>query len=69
VLHKTEQLVAKRTTASYEQVTELLVELREALTENGMSHLAEKQAQELKAKNPTLKLLASELRRAGFLAK
>ena len=68
-LQETERLATQRTTAAYRQIGELLVELREALAENDQSDLAEKQAQKLKANNPTLTRLSSELRRHGFIPK
>jgi len=68
-LRETERLVAQRSTDAYRQVAELLAELREALVESGQSDLAEKQAQKLKAKNPKLNRLTSELRRQGFMPK
>lgn len=68
-LRETEQLVSQRTTNAYHQVAELLAELREALAESGQSDLAEKQAQKLKASNPKLTRLTSELRRQGFVPK
>ena len=69
VLKKTEQLVAQRTTEAYEQVGQLLSDLREALTESGGSELAERQALKLKQMNPTLRHLTAALRRQGFVPK
>jgi len=68
-LRETEQLVAERTAAAYRRIGELLSDLREALSKRGRSTLAEKHAQKLKAANPTLRLLTSELRRHGFASK
>jgi len=48
---------------------ELLVDLLDALADSDQSDLAEKQAQKLKANNPKLRLLTSELRRHGFTPK
>lgn len=69
LLRKTEQLVAKRTTDAYRRVAELLAELREALADSGQTDLAEKHAQKLKTKHPTLRMLVGELRRHGFISK
>jgi hypothetical protein len=68
-LQETEQLVAQRTTEAYQQVGHLLADLREALSETGRADLAERQAQKLKTKNPTLRHLAAALRRQGFVPK
>jgi hypothetical protein len=68
-LQKTEQLVAERTTDSYGQVAQLLVELCEAFAETGRAELAEQQAQKLKQMNPTLRHLTAALRRQGFVPK
>ena len=68
-LRKTEQLVAERSTDAYEQIGELLADLRDALAHSGQSDLAEKQARKLKTENPTLRLLTAALRRRGFLPK
>jgi DNA invertase Pin-like site-specific DNA recombinase len=68
-LRKTEQLVAERSTDAYEQIAELLADLREALAPSGQSNLPEKQAFKLKTENPTLRLLTAALRRRGFLPK
>ena len=68
-LRETERLVDERTTDAYRRVGQLLVDLREALSESGQSALAETQAQKLKAENPTLRMLISELRRQGFVPK
>jgi hypothetical protein len=68
-LRETEKLVAERTTDAYRQVAELLADLREALASSGKSQLAEQHAQKLRAANPTLRVLVSELRRQGFLPK
>ncbi len=68
-LRETEQLVTERTSDAYRRVAELLAELREVQLTAGSANLAEKQAQKLKAANPTLKLLVGELRKKGFLPK
>jgi hypothetical protein len=68
-LRETEQLVAQRTTDAYRQVSQLLADLREALAGSTQAGLAEKQAQKLKTRNPTLRLLTAALRREGFLPK
>ncbi len=68
-LHETESLVKQRTGEAYRQIGELLAELRDSLINTDRAGLAEKQAQKLKREHPTLKLLNSELRRAGFLMK
>jgi hypothetical protein len=68
-LRETEKLVTQRSMAAYRQIAELLVELRDALARSDRSGLAGQHAQKLKNKNPTLHLLTSELRRAGFLPK
>ncbi len=68
-LRETERLVKLRSRDSYSEIATLLKDLREALAGTKQSGLAEQQAQKLKKENPTLKLLTSELRRAGFVAK
>jgi hypothetical protein len=68
-LRQTERLVAERSTDAYQQISELLVELRDALAGSKQSGLAEKQALKLKTENPTLRLLTAALRRHGFLPK
>ena len=68
-LRETERLVAERTTNAYRRIGEMLADLREALSATGQSALAKKQAQKLKAANPKLYLLTSELRRHGFVPK
>jgi hypothetical protein len=68
-LRETEKLVNQRSTEAYQQIAKLLCDLREALAGSGKAELAEQQAQNLKKKHPTLKLLNSELRRAGLLRK
>ena len=67
-LHETERLVQLRSRDSYLEIATLLKDLREALAGTKQAGLAEQQAQKLKKKNPTLHLLTSELRRAGFFA-
>ncbi len=67
VLTKTEQLVSERSTRAYEQIATMLAELREALANTDQPDLAERQAQKLKKKYPTLNVLTSQLRRQGFL--
>jgi len=68
-LLETERLVEQRGSDSYHQAAQLLADLREALSESGRSGVAEKQAEKLKAKYPTLTRLTSELRRQGFVPK
>ena len=68
-LRKTEELVKQRSTASYRETATLLGDLREALEGGEEPDLPEKHARKLTAKHPTLKMLASELRRKGFLKK
>ena len=68
-LRETERLVKRRSRDSYVEIATLLKDLREALAGKKESGLAERQAQKLKKENPTLNLLTSELRRAGFAAK
>ena len=68
-LRKTEQLVAERSIDAYQQISELLADLREALADGKQSNLAEKQALKLKTKNPTLCHLTAALRRKGFVPK
>ncbi len=68
-LHETENLVKERTGKAYRQIGYLLAELRESLINSDRVSLAEEQAQKLKRKYPTLKVLVAELRRAGFLKK
>lgn len=68
-LRKTEELVAERTTDTYEEASRLLADLREALAGSKQSDLAEKQAHKLKTANPTLHHLTAALRRQGFVKK
>jgi hypothetical protein len=68
-LRETEKLVEERSTEAYEQIATLLSELRLALAGTAQADLADRQARELKTKNPTLRMLTSELRRQGFLPK
>jgi hypothetical protein len=68
-LRKAEKLVAQRTTESYEQVAQLLVDLRDALAGTKKSNLAAEHARKLKQANPTLNLLTAALRRHGFVPK
>jgi hypothetical protein len=68
-LRETERLVKRRSRDSYVAIATLLEELRESLAGTKQAGLAEQQAQKLKKENPTLNLLTSELRRAGFVAK
>jgi hypothetical protein len=68
-LRETERLVKLRSRDSYIEIAALLKDLRQALTGTKQSGLAEQQAQKLKKENPTLNVLTSELRRAGFVAK
>jgi hypothetical protein len=68
-LRETERLVQLRSRDSYLEIATLLKDLREALAGTKQAGLAEQQAQKLKKQNPTLHLLTSELRRAGFVAK
>lgn len=68
-LRETEQLVSQRGSQAYRQIATLLAELREALSGSEQAGLAERQAEMLKRKHPTLRRLTSELRREGFLPK
>jgi uncharacterized Zn finger protein len=68
-LRKTEQLVAERNRDAYERAGKLLADLREALAQSGRATLVDKHVQKLKAANPTLRTLTSELRRRGVLPK
>jgi hypothetical protein len=68
-LRETEELVTHRTTRAYEQIANLLDEVREALAGSKQADLAEKQALKLKWQNPTLNKLTAALRAKGLLAK
>jgi hypothetical protein len=68
-LHETERLVLHRSAEAYQQIGELLTDLRDALAHGKQSNLAEKQALKLKTENPTLHLLTAALRRHGFVPK
>jgi hypothetical protein len=68
-LQETEQLVNLRGVDSYRQIGELLADLRAALAGSKQAGLAERQAEKLHKRNPTLSRLTSELRRHGFLPK
>jgi hypothetical protein len=69
VLREAEQLVPQRSHKAYRQIGQLLADLRESLAGTDQSGLAEQHAVQLKKKYPTLRVLVSELRRVGFLAK
>jgi len=69
ILRETEALVKQRGSTAYEKIALLLAELREALAGTPQANLAEKQAEKLRSKNPTLKVLVGSLRRQGFLSK
>jgi hypothetical protein len=68
-LRETERLVSQRSTDAYQQVSETLADLREALTGSKQAGLAEKQALKLKTDNPALRHLTAALRRHGFVPK
>jgi hypothetical protein len=68
-LRETERLVEIRSRDSYTAIAALLKDLRQALSGTPQAGLAEQQARKLKKENPTLNLLTSELRHAGFVAK
>ena len=68
-LAEMEKLVEQRTGDAYHKVAALLADLREATADSAQAALAERQAQKLRKRHPTLKLLISELRRKGFLPK
>jgi hypothetical protein len=68
-LRETERLVRQRSTEAYQQVSETLADLREALAGSKQAGLAEKQALKLKSDNPTLRHLTAALRRHGFVPK
>jgi hypothetical protein len=59
---QTEQLLKERNLDAYQQIAQLLADLREALSGSEQSDLAEQQARKLKDKNPTLHNLTSALR-------
>lgn len=69
VLRELKPLTEQRTQSAYRQIGNVLAELRESLIGKNQSNLAEQFAQTLKRENPTLRILISELRRQGFLAK
>jgi hypothetical protein len=68
-LHETERLVRQRSTEAYQQISEILAALREALAGGKQAGMAEKQALKLKTANPTLRHLTSALRKHGFVPK
>ncbi len=68
-LDQTEKLVAQRTTDAYGKIARLLADLREALAETGQTGVAERQAETLIKKYPTLRNLKGALRREGFMQK
>lgn len=68
-MSETETLVAQRSTTSYRAASDLLADLREALTGTPQAGLAEKQAKKLKKMHPTLHHLTAQLRRNGFVPK
>lgn len=68
-LQQSEQLVSQRSTDAYQQASELLADLREALAESGQANLADQQARKLKKKHPTLNHLTAALRQKGFVPK
>jgi len=69
ILGETEKLAKQRTRDAYHQIAQFLADLRESLAGSDRSGLAEQQARKLKNENPTLRVLISEMRRKGFLAK
>jgi hypothetical protein len=69
VLKKCRGLISERSITSYEQASQLLAELREALANTGEAGLAEREAQRLKQKHPTRRHLQAALRRQGLLPK
>ncbi|MFN0196367.1 MAG: hypothetical protein ACKVT0_06460 [Planctomycetaceae bacterium] len=69
VLRETENLVDQRSTTAYRKIAKLLADLREALADSKQAGLAEQQAEKLRRRNPTLRLLVSELRKQSFLTK
>ncbi len=68
-LRETERLVGQRSTEAYEQVGEILADLREALGGGKQAGAAAKQALKLKTENPKLNLLTAALRKRGFIPK
>lgn len=62
-----QKLVKQRSTDSYRQAAEQLVDLREALGSEAGPARARKVAQHLRRKNPTLKILSGTLRKHGLL--
>lgn len=68
-LKETDQLVATCTGNGYRNAATILAELRDALAGSANAELPEQQARKLKEQYPTKKLLASELRKQGFIPK
>jgi len=64
-----EQLIAERNSHAYQQVGKILANVRTALANTKRAGLAEQHALKFKAANPNLRVLAAELKRAGFFAK
>lgn len=68
-LRETERLVGQRSTDAYQQISEILADLREAFADSKKAGLAEKQALKLKTENPALRLLTAALRKKDFVPK
>jgi hypothetical protein len=66
-LRETEELVKRRSVDAYDEIAELLADLREALAGSDQSSLPDRQARKLKDKNPTLHRLTAALREHGLL--
>jgi hypothetical protein len=66
-IQETDKLAARRSVDSYQQIANLLADLREALAGSAQAGLAEQQARALRKKNPTLHRLTSELKSKGLL--
>jgi hypothetical protein len=66
-LRETEELVATRMTNNYCQAARILADLRQALAGTERCNWADKQAQRLKQKHPTLNRLKAALREKGFI--
>ena len=68
-LRKIDDLIGLKSRDAYQQVADLLSDLKEALACTDQSDLARTQARELKKKYPSRQILHTTLKQAGLLGK
>jgi hypothetical protein len=66
ILRKTEELVRQRSGSAYDQIADLLFDLREALAGTSKANLAHQQALKLRGENPTLSRLKKAFKDRGL---